>query len=229
MIELEIINACLSPSTKDSLKLATGIDCICIAKLFGKEIARTQVSPGSFDPVWHEKFPKALHELITKEVVHNRPFYLESIDIEIHEISRKDGEKQVKLFETRVPISNIGLFKSYKLLKCTGSNSENKDIIDESRIFVRITRVSNSIYDKVDHFKFQQLHAVCPIHSPLYRHLYLDFSWSPSAFTYSSGLPGPTRGELVMDRYYSVEVRGTYFFCILFCFLCIDFVIDTII
>lgn len=206
MIELEIINACLSTEGSKESKLVSGIDCICIAKLFGKEIARTQISPGSFDPVWHEKFPKALHELITKEVVHNRPFYLESIDIEVHEILRKDGDKQVKLFETRVPISNVGLFKSYKLLKCTGSNSEHKDIIDESRIFVRLTRVNNPIYDKVEHFKFQQMQVVCPIHNPLYRHLYLDFSWSPNAFTYASGLPGPTRGELAVDRYCNVEV-----------------------
>lgn len=211
MIELEIINACLAPGAKtDPLKVAAGIDSICIAKLFGKEIARTQVSPSSYDPVWHEKFPKALHELVTKEVTHNRPFYLENIDIEVHEISRKDGDKQVKLFETRVPISNVGLFKSYKLLKCTGSNSENKDNHDESRIFVRITRVSNTIFDRVENFKFQQLQTICPMHIPLYRHLYLDFSWSPNAFTYSSGLPGPTRGELVVDRYYCVEVRFTH-------------------
>lgn len=205
MIEIEIINACLSfGGSKDPTKMLNGIDSYCVVKMFGKEIARTEVAMGTFDPIWHEKFPKALHELVSKEVLYNRPFYLECIDIEVYDCSKSVGDKHIKIFETRVPIASIGLFKSYRLLKCSGS--EGKESHDENRIFVRIGRVSNVVYDKVEHFRFQQLSSVCPIHCPLYRHLYMDFSWSPNAFTYNSGLPGPTKGELIMDRYYSVEV-----------------------
>lgn len=213
MIEIEIINACLAPSGKDAAKMLTGIDSYCIVKMFGKEIARTEISMGTFDPIWTEKFPKALHDLIAKEVVYNRPFYLENIEIEVYDASKSLGEKHVKLFETRVPISNIGQFKSYRLLKCSGS----ADTYEENRIFVRISRANNQIYDKVDEFTFQALSNICPIHNPLYRHLYMDFSWSPNAFTYSSGLPGPTAGELIVDRYCCVEVsklrQQHMFFC----------------
>jgi hypothetical protein len=206
MIEIEIINACLSfGGSKDPTKMLNGIDSYCVVKMFGKEIARTEVAMGTFDPIWHEKFPKALHELVSKEVLYNRPFFLESIDIEVYDCSKSVGDKHNKIFETRVPIASIGLFKSYRLLKC---GSEGKESHDENRIFVRIGRVSNVVYDKVEHFKFQQLSSVCPVHCPLYRHLYMDFSWSPNAITYNSGLPGPTKGELIVDRYYSVEVRG---------------------
>lgn len=214
MIEIEIINACLSTgASKDSSKQLGGIDSYCVVKMFGKEIARTGVAFGTFDPIWHEKFPKALHELVSKEVLHNRPFYLENIDVEVYDCSKSNGDKPVKIFESRVPISNIGQFKSYKLLKCAGSGSEHKDAMEENRIFVRIGRVSNVVYDKVEEFTFQPLSVVCPVHCPLYRHLYMDFSWSPSMFTYSSGLPGPSSGELLVDRYYSVEVSGCHRFC----------------
>lgn len=192
---------------KEAAKTAHGIDCYCMVKMFGKEIARTEVAVGTLEPIWHEKFPKALHELVHKEVTYNRPFYLENIDLEVYDCSKTLGEKHVKIFESRVPISNIGLFKSYKLLKCSGSGTDHRESIEENRIFVRIGRVSNEVYDKVERFQFEQLSTVCPVHCPLYRHLYMDFSWSPSTFTYSSGLPGPTHGELIVDRYCSVEVQ----------------------
>lgn len=212
MIEIEIINACLAPSgSKDSARLLNGIDSYCIVKMFGKEIARTTISMGSFDPIWTEKFAKPLHELISKEVVYNRPFYLENIEIEVYDASKNLGDKHVKLFETRVPISHIGLFKSYRLLKCAGSGGSSESY-DENRIFVRISRCNNQIYDKVDEFTYQGLSTICPVHCPMYRHLYMDFSWSPNGFTYSSGLPGPTSGELIVDRYCCVEVRNCLYY-----------------
>jgi hypothetical protein len=210
MIEIEIINACLSVGgSKDSTKSANGIDSYCVVKMFGKEIARTEVAVGTLEPIWHEKFPKALHELVHKEVPYNRPFYLENLDVEVYDCSKVLGDKHVRIFESRVPISNIGLFKSYKLLRCASASSEHRESLEENRIFVRIGRVSNEIYDKVANFHFDELSRVCPVHCPLYRHLYMDFSWSPNTFTYSSGLPGPTKGELIVDRYSSVEVGLT--------------------
>lgn len=205
IIEIEIINACLSFGAKDAAKLVNGIDSYCVVKMFGKEIARTEVSVGSFDPIWHEKFPKSLHDLDGKEVINNRPFYLESIDVEVYDCSKALGDKHNKIFETRVPISNIGLFKSYRLIKCYGSDHKEQQL-EENRIFIRISRVNHPIYDQVKEFKYQQLSTICPIHCSLYRHLYMDFSWSPYAFTYSSGLPGPMKGEYAIDRYYGVEV-----------------------
>ena len=213
MIEIEVINACLATGYgKDISKQLNGIDSYCVIKIFGRELGRTELAMGTYDPIWHEKFVKSLHDLTAREILYNRPFYLESVDVEIYDASKAVGDKHVKMFETRVPISNIGQFKSYRLLRCAGSGAGSstadvKDSLDENRIFVRINRLSNVIYDKVSNFKHPHLCDVCPTHSPLYRHLYMDYSWSPNTFTYTSGLPGPSSGEKARDRYHHVEVR----------------------
>jgi hypothetical protein len=208
MIEIEVINACLAPvgvNAKDTLKYAVGIDSYCVIKSFGKELGRTELALGTYDPIWHEKFGRKITELSAKENVYNRPFYLENIDIEIYEVMKPAGEKHIKIFETKVPISNVGLFKSYRLIRSSNA-AEAKESLEENRIFVKINRLSNELYDKIDNFKYFQLCDVCPTYSPLYRHLYMDFSWSPSNFTYTSGLPGPSTGERCLDKYHYVEV-----------------------
>jgi hypothetical protein len=122
------------------------------------------------------------------------------------------GDKHMKLFETRILISDVGKFRSYRLLRCPNSGSgsshtEIKESFEESRIFVKMNRLSDEIYDSVKSFKYSTLSHICPVHSPFFRHLYMDFSWSPNAFTYTSGLPGPTTGEKAKDRYHDVEVK----------------------
>lgn len=74
MIEIEIINASL-----ESAVGGTTIDPYCIVKLYGREIARTQTCPDSFEPIWNEKFSKTYIDLSFKETIHNRPFFLESL------------------------------------------------------------------------------------------------------------------------------------------------------
>jgi Ca2+-dependent lipid-binding protein len=76
MIEIEIINASLENSLA-----GLSLDPFCIVKLFGREIARTQSSSDSTDPIWNEKFCKSYSELSIKERIYNRPFFLEALGL----------------------------------------------------------------------------------------------------------------------------------------------------
>lgn len=56
-------------------------------------------------------------------------------------------------------------------------------------------------------FHHNELIAEYPPYHPLFRHLYIDWDWSQWGFTYDWGLPGPRYGELLVDRFDSVEWR----------------------
>jgi hypothetical protein len=178
-------------------------------KVFGKEIGRTSVCANTFEPIWNEKFERQYEDLALLEKTHDRPFFMESFDIEVYEVSRSNSDKHTKMFESRIPFTNIGTFKGYKLLKTTNYEFKSgSSHFELGRIFIRINRLytSDNIYKNISNFSHCQLSDACPPSSPYYRHLYLDFDWSPMAFTYRSGLPGPTSGELLIDKFDLVEV-----------------------
>ena len=236
MIEIEVINACLCPvvsNSKDSSRYALGIDSYCVLKSNTKEIARTELCRTTLEPIWNEKFVKPIHELSNKEKIYNRPFYLEYLDVEVYEApsysnsltgasskapsSTENTKQHVKIFESRVPLCTIGYFKSYRLISTTGAGngtgSATWSAMDgpgggESRIFIRISPPleDSGVYSNISHFCHNQLCEEYPPHHPLFRHLYLDFDWSPWGLTYNWGLPGPRCGEELVDRYECVEV-----------------------
>jgi uncharacterized membrane protein YgcG len=224
MIEIEVLNARLSgTSLSSSSRFASGPDTYCVLRdCTGREIDRTDVCYQSFEPIWSRKIVSSYFDLNSMEQVNNRPFFLESLLVEVYDVSQlkhtnvaiKDKTDKaktlgVKLYETRVPIWNAGLFKSYRLLKTTAvdNSSDSQPQLDESRVFIRINRLKDAIYDCIIDFAYYEMSVVYPCSSPAYRHLYLDFEWSPHSFTYTGGLPGPICGELVMDVYRDVEWR----------------------
>ena len=197
MIEFEILNACLSIPNNN--KYSNGYDSYCILKdSSNKEIDRTDICYQSFDPAWSRKITKPYHDLNSKEKLNNRPFYLESFIVEIYDISqtkeKSDKIKHIKMYETRVPLSNVGLFKSYRLLKTHNSSTSIEDssvALDESRIFIRINRIDDIVandFSSIDSFAYAELSALYPTTHPMYRHLYIDFSWSSQAYTYTGNI-----------------------------------------
>lgn len=197
MIEIEIINASLL-STKGS----NGIDSFCVLKIHGKEVGRTSPAINTFEPIWNEKFEKDYDDVCQLEKSNCRPFFFEFFDVEVHEVSQS---KTAKIYETRIPFININSFKGYKLLK---ANMVDQSPFEYGRIFVRITRLftTEHVYKSISNFSYIQLSDLCPPASPYYRHLYVDFEWSPLTFTYRTGLPGPLVNEVVIDQYENVEV-----------------------
>ncbi len=209
MIEVEVLNASLQ-------QLNPVVSC-CVLKLHGKEIARTSPSLNTVEPVWNEKFPKTLAELNAKERDYNRPFFFEFVEIEVIDFAKSIGEKTVKLYEARVPLYEIGEFKSYRLLKVHHDHRSDKEGGDvataQGRIFVRLTVLDKQTFGRLKTCHLSQLCDVFPRQSAIYRHLFLDFSWSPDTCTFASGLPGPNCGELVIDKHNFVEVRRCCYGC----------------
>lgn len=219
MIEVEIINANFLPlsSYRDSSKTSFAIDTFIVLKYYGKEVARTSLIANSYEPIWNEKFIKTYSELNGKERINNRPFYLEYFDVEVYECSPTNAEKSTKIYEARIPLTNIGLFKSYKLLKTFSSSESKHDNMQQyesCRVFVRLNRYFDSSVNDGSHVLLQHIPSfngmplveVLSPKSVLYRHLYMDFHNVSTAFTYRTGLLGPTCGELLIDRYSYVEV-----------------------
>lgn len=213
MLEIEIINATLdwtaiSTSSSDN-KNSYSPDTICVIKLFSKEIARTSPCYNSAEPVWSEKFVKTYNDLVTREKVYQRPFYLETLQIEIVD-AHKSSDRNSVLFEARVPITNVGTFKSYRLIKCANSTETSKleyhNSINPGNIFIRMNLLANDFLSSTITLARTQLCEALPSWSPMYRHLYLNWSFSPNSFSYSGGLPGPACGELIIDKYNNVEV-----------------------
>jgi hypothetical protein len=226
MIEIEIINATLDSSLvgpRDTSK-NNFPDPFCVIKLFGKEIASTASCNNTLEPIWNERFPRNHDDINLKETINNRPFFLEYFDVEIRDQSRQGpgngNEKYLKLCETKIPLTNIGNFKCYKLTKpCSDNKDKDNELSEVGRLFIRINRLENKIFELFSRFDFFQLCEIFPKSSPLYRHLYIDFNWSPDAFSYNGGLPGPLSGELVIDQHLFVEVVAPPFFILLNLFL----------
>jgi hypothetical protein len=211
MIEIEVINAVLPAISfyRENAKSSQAASVYCNFKLNGKDIGRTTTSWRSYDPCWNEKFVKEYQDLNTRERINNRPFYLEHIEVEIFEISPTNPEKSMKIYETRVPLSNIGLFKAYKLIRSNTSKSDERvdmEITENCRIFIRINQIEHELYQHMPSLNYSELVNVLSPKSLLYRHLYIDLDWSPWSFTYRYGLAGPLGGEIVIDKYDCVEV-----------------------
>eukprot|EP01031_Cornospumella_fuschlensis_P029403 gene29403-35492_t len=211
MLDIEIINATLlsGGNNRESSKGIGAPDTFCAIRLFSKEIGRTTVCYNSYEPVWHAKFERSYEDLATLERIHHRPCFLEYFDIEVYEVLKTNAEKFTKIYETRIHLTNTGSFKGYKLLKTTGYEPKGElSMFEYARIFVRINRnLTTEIYKSISSFGFAQLCDVCPRSSPYYRHLYLDFDWSPLTLTYHFALPGPLSGEMLIDKYDLVEWR----------------------
>lgn len=128
--------------------------------------------------------------------------------MEVRDSSRNVGanekDKSIKLCEAKVPLSNIGSFKCYKLSKGFAEN----ELAEVGRLFIRINRLESEILDAIPNSQFDYfpLYKVLPSNNPLYKHLYVDVNWSTDNFSYCGGLPGPIAGELAIDRYNNVEV-----------------------
>ncbi|KAJ1397269.1 hypothetical protein B484DRAFT_407038, partial [Ochromonadaceae sp. CCMP2298] len=191
MIEILIINAYFFD--RDAAKYAS-LETYCVIKSFGKELERTAATRGT-EPIYSEKFTLPLDALAAREGPNNRPFFLETLEVEVWEGSSK-------LYETRIPIANVGLFKSYRLISCGGGGQEDRE---DSRLFVRMNRLEDDLYDTAKSFLPTQLCEQCPPHLPLYGHLFMDFAWSAAAFSYRAALAGPSCGELLGDCYHHVE------------------------
>lgn len=167
------------------------------------------------------------------------------IDIEVRDASRNmgssaDKDKSIKLCEARVPLSNIGSFKCYKLSK--GHSSSEAETAEVGRVFIRINRLESELLDSMPSEAALNYFPLCKVldaNHPLYRHLYVDVNASPDGLSfYNGGLPGwflsimqcaavyyffcrnmespvrpyagPSCGELAIDRYANVEVNRYY-------------------
>ncbi|RYY72681.1 hypothetical protein EON63_20550 [archaeon] len=210
MLDIEIINASLlsGGNHRESSKGIGAPDTFCVVRHFNKEIGRTSVCYNSYEPVWHAKIERQYEDLATLERIHHRPCFFEYFDVEVYEVVKTNTEKFTKMYETRISLTNAGSFKGFKLLKATGYEPKGDlSMCEYARIFVRINRNhSSEVYKSIPTFGPAQLCEVCPRSSPYYRHLYLDFDWSPLTLTYHFALPGPLTGELLMDKHDLVEV-----------------------
>eukprot|EP01036_Dinobryon_divergens_P030928 gene30928-40253_t len=123
--------------------------------------------------------------------------------------SSADKDKSIKLCESRVPLSNIGSFKCYKLSKGHPTSSAEAETAEVGRIFIRINRLESELLDSMPSQAALNYFPLCKVldaSHPLYRHLYVDVKASPDGLSfYNGGLPGPSCGELAIDRYANVE------------------------
>ena len=108
-----------------------------------------------------------------------------------------------KIGETIVPLSEIGNIKWYRLVTREGK----KKISTVGQAMIRLNIVDASLKTRLDTFNYAQLCKVFPPNNQIYRHLYIDFSLSMTASTYFGGLPGPTKGELILDKYDFVKLN----------------------
>ena len=121
-------------------------------------------------------------------------------DIEVRDASRNvnsaaDKDKSIKLCEARVPLSNIGSFKCYKLSKGHPSSSSSEaEAAEIGRIFIRINRLESELLDSIPSEATLNYFPLCKVldaNHPLYRHLFVDVNARSDGLSfYNSGLPG---------------------------------------
>ena len=108
--------------------------------------------------------------------------------------SSADKDKSIKLCESRVPLSNIGSFKCYKLSKGHPTSSAEAEMAEVGRIFIRINRLESELLDSMPSQAALNYFPLCKVldaSHPLYRHLYVDVKASPDGLSfYNGGLPG---------------------------------------
>lgn len=175
------------------------VDIICSIKFQGNELGRTEPAHPS-QPVWNEKISLNHFDVNGLESVHNRPFYLEYLTLEVL-------QKGNKVLETRIPLTCIDKPPTfYKLLRPEGQESKHDKAHEASYLLLSMRSVDEALREWVPCFDRCELRHVLPA-QPNLHYLYASMDNTQPSTTYRFGLPGPSCGEQLVDMRRHVEVR----------------------
>eukprot|EP01033_Poteriospumella_lacustris_P010448 gene10448-7427_t len=171
----------------------------CSIKFQGNELGRTEPANPA-QPVWNEKISLNHFDVNGLESVHNRPFYLEYLTLEVL-------QKGNKVLETRIPLTCIDKPPTfYKLLRPEGQESKHDKAHEASYLLLSMRSVDEALREWVPCFDRCELRHVLPA-QPNLHYLYASMDNTQPSTTYRFGLPGPTCGEQLVDMRRHVEWR----------------------
>lgn len=175
------------------------------------EIYKTNYSNENINPIWHEIKEINLNDLRSKEKDYNRPLFLEYLYIYIYLYNEKNNSNE-KIAETRVLLANIGPPQFYRLIKPDiNNNIHNMNNLESSKqvgqLLFAITLTEDD-YGEGRIVGYQSLHEEMSTKMIKYAPLFLNFDLSPLSLIGADPLPGPLVGEMILDRYESVEVNN---------------------
>ena len=169
----------------------------------GKELGKTLTAHYSNgNPIWNYRCERNLKfDLGRREVDNKRPFYFEYITIEVWDFGGKNPEK---IGECRVYLSNINTVQWYRLV--SGSHVTHDSY---STISVGLTIEDPQILKDIELFKRIELSQMYNPSLQCYKHLYLNFddSLNTDDILGMKGLPCPSRGEYILDKYDTVDYK----------------------
>eukprot|EP01033_Poteriospumella_lacustris_P010449 gene10449-7428_t len=175
------------------------VDIVCSIKFQGNELGRTEPANPA-QPVWNEKISLNHFDVNGLESVHNRPFYLEYLTLDVL-------QKGNKVLETRIPLTCIDKPPTfYKLLRPEGQESKHDKAHEASYLLLSMRSVDEALREWVPCFDRCELRHVLPA-QPNLHYLYASMDNTQPSTTYRFGLPGPSCGEQLVDMRRHVEWR----------------------
>lgn len=202
MIGLEVSRIAFGSSHQ----LKADVEAACVVKFQGAELGRTRGIVG--DLVWEEHISINHFDINGLETVHNRPFYLEHLDIEVI-------QKGSKVLETRISLTSIDKgAQFYKLLRPDGQDHKHSKQQESSYLLLELKCENPALKEWVPSFSRCALPQVLP-EQPNLHFLYASIDNRRPSLTYRFGLPLPTCGEQLVDVHKNVEVRACFRVCCL--------------
>jgi hypothetical protein len=159
------------------------------------------------EPIWSDVVMKPIDELRGKERDHNRPLFLESFRVYVHVMVDKNSSEIIA--ETRVSLCNLALPIWYKLIKPEGGGSSS--VFSPSKEAGSLLLALTLTEDPLGEGRivgFQSLHDELMNKRIQCSPLFLNFDLSPLSLIGADPLPGPSHGEMILDRYETVEVEA---------------------
>jgi hypothetical protein len=183
--------------------------CYVSIHLDRTEVHRTElgVYTDPNEPIWSDAVIKPIDELRGRERDHNRPLFLEYFRVCVHVMVDKNSSEIIA--ETRVSLSNLALPLWYKLIKPEGNGSSpnfspSKEV---GSLLIALTLTEDPLGEGRI-VGFQSLHDELMNKRIQCSPLSLNFDLSPLSLIGADPLPGPSHGEMILDRYETVEVEA---------------------
>lgn len=169
----------------------------------GKELGKTMAAHYSNgNPTWNYRCERNLKfDLCRKEIDNKRPFFFEYISIDIWDFSGKNPEK---VGEARVYLAGVNTVQWYRVL--FGSHISHDS---HSSISVGITIEDPQLLKDIELYKRIELSQLYSPSIQCYKHLFinLDDSLCTEDILGLKGLPCPSSGEYILDKYDTVDYK----------------------
>jgi hypothetical protein len=172
-----------------------------------QEIHRTAISSEISDPIWQEVVMKPLDELRGRERDQNRPLFFEHFKVIVYQIIDRNNNVET-IGETRVSLLNLGTPQWYKLIKQEKDPSNNFSPSKDAGLLLFALTLSEDILGEGRIVGYQSLHDEIMNKRIQCSPLFLNFDLSPLSLIGADPMPGPSVGEIILDRHETVEVEA---------------------